>query len=125
MAHRFSRRLIGYVLGVLAIAVPASVLAGSTPSAKSSTVHRPDSQVRHGWMAPNANPKHAWMYVSGTNSNNVLVYDLAEFGTPQIGVITTGINGPRGLSIDTAGNLYVANQGGGNVAIYPSGATTP
>jgi sugar lactone lactonase YvrE len=78
-----------------------------------------------GWMAKTANPKHPWMYVSGTNSHNVLVYDLAKFGAPQIGSITSGINGPRGLFVDEAGNLYVANQGGANVALYSPGATTP
>jgi hypothetical protein len=76
-------------------------------------------------MARTANPKHPWIYVSGFDSNNVLIYDLSEFGIPQIGAITTGIKGPRDVTLDAGGNLYVANTSGGNVAIYPPGATTP
>jgi streptogramin lyase len=76
-------------------------------------------------MAPAANTKHPWIYVSGFSTNNVLIYDLALFAVPQIGSITTGIRGPRGLFLDTAGTLYVANTGGGSVTLYPAGATTP
>src|ERR1700722_13059127 len=101
--------------GALACAHPAAAFAA----------HHSVTQLHGGWMAKDANPKHAWIYVSGTNTNNVLIYDLAKFGTPQIGEITTGINGPRGLFLDPAGTLYVANIGSGTVTIYPAGATTP
>ena len=32
-------------------------------------------------------------------------------GSPQIEVVATGLNQPRGLSFDAAGNLYVAEAG--------------
>jgi hypothetical protein len=76
-------------------------------------------------MAQDANPKHMWMYVSGYDSNNVLIYDIDKFGAPQIGAITTGIVGPHCLSLDSAGTLYVANRAGATVTIYPAGSTSP
>jgi hypothetical protein len=86
---------------------------------------RPIARNSHGWMAQDANPKDMWMYVSGYFSNNVLIYDIDKFGSPQIGAITTGINGPLCLSLDAAGTLYVANGLGGKVTIYPAGSTSP
>jgi sugar lactone lactonase YvrE len=76
-------------------------------------------------MSRDANPNHAWLYVAGYNSNNVLIYDLERLGVPEIGAITTGIDGPGALFLDASGTLYVPNQPGNTVTIYPAGATTP
>jgi serine/threonine-protein kinase len=76
-------------------------------------------------MARDAHPRHPWLYVSGINNNVVDIYDLAKFAVPQIGEITKGLNHPGGISLDGAGNLYVANQGGGTVTIYAPGETLP
>jgi sugar lactone lactonase YvrE len=45
-------------------------------------------------------------------------------------VISDGIRDPAGIAIDNAGNLFVANVafgqvGGGNVAVYDAGSTSP
>jgi hypothetical protein len=72
-----------------------------------------------------ANFHHAWLYVAGYRSNTIIIYDLDRLGTPAIGRITSGIDGPCGLTLDPQGNLYVANALGGNVAIYPPLATQP
>ena len=109
---------------VLSVATASLLLAGVAGAATRPATHARAVQ-RGSWMARTANPKHPWIYVSGFDSNNVLIYDLSEFGVPQIGAITTGIEGPRDITLDAAGNLYVANTSGGNVAIYPPGATTP
>ena len=41
------------------------------------------------------------------------------------GMITDGINGPLDVSLDGAGNLFVANATGVNVTEYPPGASSP
>jgi streptogramin lyase len=108
--------------------VIASLLAASasgSASVRPPAAHHAVARSHGGWMAPAANTKHPWIYVSGFITNNVLIYDLALFGVPQIGSITTGISGPRGLFLDTAGTLYVTNTSGGTVTLYPAGATAP
>ena len=102
----------------------AFAVASITCAAALAMTHAPHHR-QVGWMARDANPRHAWLYVSGYYSNNVLVYDLEQLGVPQIGAITTGVNGPRCVSLDASGSLYVSNTNGGNVTIYPPGATTP
>jgi serine/threonine protein kinase, bacterial len=76
-------------------------------------------------VARDATGAHPWLYVGGFSNNVVAIYDLEKFGTPQIGTITNGINGPGGLAIDSQGTLYVANQSAGNVTIYPAGTIAP
>lgn len=44
--------------------------------------------------------------------------------TPD-GTITSGLNGPQGATLDSAGNLFVANRTGGNIAEYKPGASSP
>ena len=83
----------------------------------------------HGWMARDANPNHAWLYVSDGAGNTVDIFDLQKFGIPQIGQIAQGLNTPAGATVDSSGTFYVANQNGlnpgGNVMIFPPGATSP
>lgn len=112
---------------VVCLAATAIFLLGTPtpPSLARVTARHAVTQNGRGWMAQDANPKDMWMYVSGYDSNNVLIYDIDKFGAPQIGAITTGIHGPYGLSLDAAGTLYVANRAGGNVTIYPAGTTSP
>jgi hypothetical protein len=82
-----------------------------------------------GWLAPRANARHPWMYVTSGTKSVIAIYDLARFGTPKIGEITQGLNRPSGLAVDAQGTLYAANYnngaGGGTVTIYPAGATSP
>jgi hypothetical protein len=83
-----------------------------------------------GWMAPDANPKHAWMYVASGTASVIGIYDvMGPFGPRKIGEITQGLNRPSGLAVDAQGTLYAANYDNGNpggtVAIYPAGATSP
>jgi DNA-binding beta-propeller fold protein YncE len=106
-----------------AAAAPANVGAG----APSSTISHPH---HHGWMARDANPKHAWMYVASGLTNPILIYDLeSPVGPRKIGEITDGLTRPSGIAVDAQGTLYAANynqnQPGGTVTIYPAGATSP
>jgi hypothetical protein len=86
------------------------------------------------WMARDANPKHPWLYVAtfvgGFNDNTptdnaVSIYDMAKAGMPRIGKLTLGLVGPTGIALDGAGTLYVPNFFGGNLLVYPPGATQP
>jgi hypothetical protein len=77
------------------------------------------------WMSAKADYRHPWLYVADTTKSTVYVYDL-EHGATLIGEISTGLDGPFGMTVDGAGNLYVANQNApGSVVIYAPGKTTP
>jgi DNA-binding beta-propeller fold protein YncE len=80
---------------------------------------------RRGWMRPDADPNHTWMYLSGFGNDTVGIYDLDRLGTPKIGEISRGLNGPAGITLGAQGNLYVVNFLGATVTIYAPGATTP
>jgi len=76
-----------------------------------------------GWMSRDA--RHfPLVYVSDYNANAVLVYDAQSPYNP-IGTITNGIDGPSGTCVDGNGTLYVANEAGNTVTVYPRGKTTP
>jgi hypothetical protein len=115
----------GPLLGAMAATLVSAL--GGVANAHPASVRGHDTAVRQqgGWMAHDANPKHPWLYVSGFNSNNVSIFDLAKVGSPQIGSITSGVKGPCGMTVDPNGTLYVANDVGPNVTIYPPGAVAP
>jgi sugar lactone lactonase YvrE len=83
-------------------------------------------------MAPDANPSHAWLYVasfagdfSQPRKSVITIYDMGKARFPKIGSITRGLDGPSGITLDASGTLYVTNFKGGDVTIYPPGATHP
>jgi len=106
----------------LSAGVAAANVTGGSPQ-------RVAGQRHGGWMAPDANPKHAWMYVTSGRGNAIAIFDLQRIGTPQIGEITNVGPVPNGMALDSQGTLYVANwnggQNGGNVEVFPAGATSP
>lgn len=50
---------------------------------------------------------------------------LKNDGYSRDGVITDGVSGPYGATLDRSGDLYVANRTGGNVTEYAPGASEP
>jgi DNA-binding beta-propeller fold protein YncE len=84
-------------------------------------------------MARDADPQHAWLYVSSYlgfgqgrgQQNAVSIFDVEKPGTPLIGRITSGLNAPTGIALDAEGNLYVPNYYGGDVTIYAPRAKEP
>jgi DNA-binding beta-propeller fold protein YncE len=110
-----------------AVLLAAMLLGSGIAAAKVSRASTPlPVGHRHGgWMARGANPKHSWLYVSGYNSNNIAIFDLAQVGNAQIGSITAGLSAPGAMTVDAQGTLYVVNGFGGNVTIYPAGSTSP
>jgi hypothetical protein len=124
MTHRFSRRLIGYVLGpALAIAVPLCAAAGPARSTGAAKVSHLTQQVQDGWMSPDANPSRAWLYVAG--ANDVTIYNLGRNSSPQIGRVKQGIRSPGGIALDPDGTLYVPNENSATITVYPPGAKVP
>lgn len=85
---------------------------------------QPDTPVK-GWLSPQAQGQHL-VYVASTGSSNfVNIYPAAVQSPQPVGTITNGISNPQGLAVDTAGNLYVANNGNNTVTVYPPGQINP
>lgn len=63
------------------------------------------------------------LYVSDDMRGDIVL--LKNQGYVPDGKITAGINGPFGVTLDSAGNLYVANRAGGNVTEYAPGGSQP
>jgi sugar lactone lactonase YvrE len=104
-----------YALGVCAAAALLGGCAGPFDSAQG---------VFSSDYAPAKGTQDPWLYVSGNAANNVVIYDLAENGFPEVGVLTDGISSPGGIALDRKGNLYVANTTG-TVTVYSPGKTSP
>lgn len=61
------------------------------------------------------------VYVSDSVKNVVDIFDRRGKLQGQI----TGLSAPAGLFVDAKHNLWVANSGGGDVLMFPRGATRP
>ena len=107
-----------------------ALMLGLSPSGASSRPtfgHAPalkQSTVRHGWISPMAK-KMKLTYVSDYTASIVLIYAQGSESAGPIGEIVNGISNPQGIAVDSAGTLYVANQGNNTVTEYPAGATDP
>jgi len=80
-------------------------------------------------------PPHFWKGIACDPAGNLYVSEDPDghLGTGQIyklppdrstlNLFATGLSGPRGLAVDTAGNLYEADEGSGNIYKFaPDGA---
>jgi hypothetical protein len=65
------------------------------------------------------------LYVPNETGNSITVYAAGASGnaTPTATIVgsNTGLNSPRGIALDGAGNIYVAN--GGGITVYAAGAS--
>ena len=69
--------------------------------------------------------KHAKLvYIADHHANAVYIYSQGA-NPQQLGAITDGVDGPEGLAVDANGTLYVTNQLGDTITVYPSGSTSP
>jgi DNA-binding beta-propeller fold protein YncE len=68
----------------------------------------------------------AYLYMADQSNNQIDIFPVKGKNQPQVGTITSGIEGPYGLWFDRrAQELYVANQGNNTVTVYPYGSTQP
>ena len=84
-------------------------LSSAVPAAKS-------------WMSPAAVTSKL-VYVSTAHANVINVYNPT--GTMLGQIAGSFLNVPDGMAVDSKGNLYVTNYGGGTVLVFAKGATTP
>jgi sugar lactone lactonase YvrE len=75
-----------------------------------------------GWISPSVRFRRT-VYVA--DDTQILIYPQGPRNPAPIGTITNGVESAYGLCIDRYGNLYVANQYGNNVTVYPLGSTEP
>jgi hypothetical protein len=80
-------------------------------------------RTAHGWLSPAAKHKKL-VYISDHTASAVYIFSQ-DANPQQLGQITDGLDGPEGLTVDTNGTLYVANQRGDSVTEYAAGTTTP
>jgi DNA-binding beta-propeller fold protein YncE len=142
LCHRDSQNLEGVLdvwlhsiaSGLTLPIVVASLLAGAVTTAAAHGASPPASHAgsvshalrfQRGWMARDADARHAWLYISSEQESIVDIYDLEKVGIPQVGEITDGLVNPTAMTIDPSGTLYVANYYGGTVSIYAAGSTSP
>jgi sugar lactone lactonase YvrE len=69
------------------------------------------------------------LYAGDLNSGQVLMYDSSKRHPKPIGEIVDGLECPAGVAVDSADNLYVAdeciNHLVGSVTVYPPGQKSP
>src|SRR5580704_9010928 len=102
--------------------MPSGVSAPQAhPRAKASPKawHR---KLGHGWLSPAGKARNGLIYVAAPNG--IVIFPTHPNNPNAVGTITDGINGPYGVFVDLALNLYVCNQSG-TVTVYPPGTTTP
>ncbi len=75
------------------------------------------------WIHQHTATPHA--YASATTPQAVTVYGQAgSFTTSSSGISATTFNAPRGLALDSSGDLYVSEFNNNRVLYFPSGSTT-
>jgi sugar lactone lactonase YvrE len=82
----------------------------------------PVNQTEHG------DSTSGTLFVSqfGGKTPDVDEFDASGTNKKTLGILNyDGFHNPAGISVDSAGNLWVANYNGNNVLEFPQGATTP
>jgi hypothetical protein len=127
---RYQRPLLA---AIVAAAIPTWCGATIVPAGRGLTPHRATSPLRgaHSWMSPQAKSARQLLYVANGSTGVVDVFSVTKKGTKLTGQIA-GFQSPQGMTVDAAGTLYVVNdyipqEGpvGGEVDIFPKGATNP
>jgi serine/threonine-protein kinase len=95
----------------------------STGRVSSSAFARLSSQSNAAASAA-AQGSNPLIYAADAANNAIYVYNNVPNSTPTR-VITTGINNPQGITVDSGGNLYVANAATNDVLVYAPGSGTP
>jgi serine/threonine protein kinase, bacterial len=86
-------------------------------------------KLAHVWPARHHHRQQI-MFVADPQNNQILMYNPKTPNPSPEGSITTGIDYPFGVAVDSSGTLYVANLLGGSpnigsITVYPKGHTSP
>ncbi|HEY3676830.1 MAG TPA: hypothetical protein VGK84_12665 [Candidatus Tumulicola sp.] len=109
----------------LCIAVVASTLVVACAGSPTSSSIPASYAVTNSHLAPNA-VKAPLVYVASQGGSSGAVYAFNPNGaTKPLETILAGISEPMGISLDSAGTLYVANSGNNTVTAYLPGTTSP
>ena len=111
-----------------AIAASALFAAAGCSAAGTSTIALLPAQAgaaTHVHGRPLTRAGNDYVYVADTYANTVWIFPAGGANPSPVTSITSGLSGPQGMAIDSAGNLYVANGSGADVAIFPPGSSTP
>jgi hypothetical protein len=76
-----------------------------------------------GW--PDKKKKKKSLLFVADASSGVLIYNPKTANGSPTGSITTGVDTPGGVAVDSHGSLYVANLGNSTVTVYPAGQSSP
>jgi hypothetical protein len=118
-------RFLGVIATALVVGFCGALAAKAAVVSGSAIAGRTDAEPQRGRVAPEANPNHAWLYVSSDRNNVVTAYDLERRDAPLVRAITRGVSSPGGIALDANGTLYVPNENAATVTIYPAGSNTP
>lgn len=76
------------------------------------------------FVAQNTSGVNTWVFVTDYATNTIDIFPATASGnvapTYQIAGVATGLNEPWGITLDSSGNIWVANFGGHNVLELPN-----
>jgi hypothetical protein len=109
---------------LIGLAFALSGCMGSPSTANNTLLPGISGAFKIAKPAATASPKPR-LYVAEFSENKVLVFDPTVPSPTPEAVITKGLSGPFGLTVDRNSNLYVANLSNRSVTIYHPGKLTP
>jgi hypothetical protein len=65
------------------------------------------------------------LYVADNVHNGVYLFNAQNLSAPMLDAITTGVDQPTSIAVDSKGELYVANAATGRVTVYKQGTHAP
>lgn len=116
---------VGALLFVVGIV--GAVISALVGAAQPSPARQPYSPMNQPG-GPSARRSRAPWIIAGTVAVvAVLAFALTSYAlaSPQVVLPFTGLNDPRGVAVDTAGAVYVVDQGNNRVLKMPAGTATP
>jgi hypothetical protein len=130
-ANRLSKSIVSITVGAAvlasmsAVAAQAAGFVPSSPLVRLGGFGKRPAAARNSWISPDARKAGPLVYVADGGYNAVIMYRLKGHNQKPVGQIA--VNGIQALTVDTAGNLWVAAETYPTSTIYKyrRGATQP